>query len=328
MISIIIPIYNAEKSLAICIDSVLKQTYKNFELILVNDGSKDSSGAICKRYATSDSRIVYIEKGNAGVGAARNVGIEVAKGEWICFIDSDDEVTPDYLEAFDLDHNTADLTISGIDFINCATGDSFRKIKYGNRFIHLPENKRALIDILFSGYPFAKAFRRDLIGNLRFPTDIMFHEDHVFIFEYLRKVINIQLVDKATYLYKIDYSSNSLSKKRHSWDALNKSSEYLFDSLKKIIDMYSYSKNDLKEVYSFCYEPKISAIYSLYETKTRYSDRIDTLRKILFGERCMTNYYFPEKRKGKLIKNVVTHLPLPIIDLFFKLVNLYQSRPK
>ena len=97
-ISIIIHIYNASVYLKRCIDSVLKQTYQNFELILVNDGSNDDSGEICQHYAEKNSNIKYISKNNGGVSSARNIGFEHSCGDFICFIDADDWLEPIYIE--------------------------------------------------------------------------------------------------------------------------------------------------------------------------------------------------------------------------------------
>ena len=92
MISVIIPVYNVEKYLARCIDSVLRQTYHNFEIILVDDGTPDRSGEICDEYAAKDARISVIHKENGGLSSARNAGIEAAKGQWLQFVDSDDYI--------------------------------------------------------------------------------------------------------------------------------------------------------------------------------------------------------------------------------------------
>ena len=99
LISIIVPIYNVENYLRQCLDSIMGQTYKNFECLLINDGSPDHSADICREYVSKDSRFRYFEKENGGVSSARNLGIEYSKGEYITFIDSDDWVDSDYLEA-------------------------------------------------------------------------------------------------------------------------------------------------------------------------------------------------------------------------------------
>ena len=118
-ISIVIPVYNVHQFLDDCINSVLGQTYKDFELILVNDGSTDRSLEICRKYADADSRVVVIDKPNGGVGSTRNVGIDASRGQWITFIDSDDRVAWDYLESMAgaISDNT-DFVQSGIKFFD------------------------------------------------------------------------------------------------------------------------------------------------------------------------------------------------------------------
>lgn len=96
-ISIIVPVYNVEKYLARCIDSILEQTFSDFECLLIDDGSPDCSGALCDEYAHKDNRIHVIHQKNAGVSAARNRGLDAARGEWICFVDSDDWCAKDML---------------------------------------------------------------------------------------------------------------------------------------------------------------------------------------------------------------------------------------
>ena len=93
LISVIVPVYNVEKYLEACIDSILQQTYEKIEIILVDDGSTDSCGKICDEYASKDSRLKVLHKGNGGLSSARNAGIKVATGEWITFIDSDDYIS-------------------------------------------------------------------------------------------------------------------------------------------------------------------------------------------------------------------------------------------
>ena len=96
LISIIVPIYNVEKYLRQCLESISEQTYKNFECLLINDGSPDNSAEICREYVEKDARFRYFEKENGGLASARNLGIKYSKGKYISFIDSDDWVEPDY----------------------------------------------------------------------------------------------------------------------------------------------------------------------------------------------------------------------------------------
>ena len=99
LVSIVIPVYNAENNIKVCLNSIIKQTYKNIEIICINDGSKDSSEKIIKEYKKKDSRIILINKPNSGVSDTRNLGIETSKGEYIMFIDADDYISEDYIES-------------------------------------------------------------------------------------------------------------------------------------------------------------------------------------------------------------------------------------
>ena len=115
-ISIIVPVYNVEKLLSKCVDSILNQNFKDFELLLIDDGSKDKSGLICEEYAKKDSRISVYHKTNGGLSSARNYGIEHALGEFITFIDSDDYVDKSMLEILynNMIENDVDLSITGV----------------------------------------------------------------------------------------------------------------------------------------------------------------------------------------------------------------------
>ena len=183
VISVIIPVYNVEKYIRQCVDSVLEQSYKDFELILVDDGSPDNCPRICDEYARKDSRVHVIHQMNSGVSAARNKGIEHAKGEWISFIDSDDWVDIDYLEKFELDKDDADLIIQGLEYYDNRNGQYFKQIKVADCILSGTDSKKLVADnnVLGSGYPVAKAYRKFIIDKgVRFDTSISYHEDHIF----------------------------------------------------------------------------------------------------------------------------------------------------
>lgn len=119
LISVIIPVYNNENCLHRCVDSILIQTYTDFELLLINDGSKDSSGSICDEYSVIDKRVHVFHKENGGASSARNIGLENAKGEWITFCDSDDFVDSDWLMNFIENSNgNCDLVVQTIKILN------------------------------------------------------------------------------------------------------------------------------------------------------------------------------------------------------------------
>lgn len=215
LISVIIPIYNAEKYLEKCIESILIQTHKDFELILVDDGSKDNSGRICDEYAKKDSRIRVIHKKNAGVSTARNTGIESAKGEFIAFVDSDDWLQKNSLEILykEIKAQNADLVAGAFERI-VRQGRQRHNIKsklyYGDE---IAENITDLISCL-AGTVWAKLFRRDIIlnENLRFIPEIPSCEDSVFLMTYLQFCEKITLKDEIVYTYNCMVLSSAVHK--------------------------------------------------------------------------------------------------------------------
>lgn len=198
MISIIVPIYNSEKTLTRCLDSIFCQTYQDFELILVDDGSQDTSSSIIKQYAANHNHIVAIHKDNGGVSSARNMGLEVCNGEYICFVDSDDYLEPDYLEDLYncLSNNDTDLAL-------CLISSSITKVSTSNTFYNSKDD--IIISILNNDYhnagPYNKLFRKDLIGSLRFEEDIFLGEDTLFCVEYAKKCKSAIRINKVLYHY-------------------------------------------------------------------------------------------------------------------------------
>ena len=205
-VSIIVPLFNAEKFAKRCIESVLMQTFKNYELILIDDGSKDKTGEICDKYAEKDTRIKVIHKNNGGVSSARNTGLDMAKGEWITFLDADDWIEPNFLLIVDNNSNDS------IDWIFAQwrtiwdnglpneINNYEQEILFNNwEEIKKIWDKMANMDICRC--PWGKFFRRSVIESykLRFDNSLKYGEDTVFNYEYL---INI----KGLSLCKKDYS--------------------------------------------------------------------------------------------------------------------------
>lgn len=202
-ISIIVPVYKVEEYLPACIRSILRQTYRDFELILVDDGSPDRCGEICDEFAKQDERIRVIHQENGGVSRARNTGMDHAIGEWITFVDSDDLITPRYLASFDLhDNGETDLIVQGLRYLQ--KGKLYNKTIFPNRKAPIREllNKK-LTD--FRG-PYCKLFRRNIIQSHRlyFPEDIPHCEDAIFYYQYLLIIEDIKTVKSARYLYRHD----------------------------------------------------------------------------------------------------------------------------
>lgn len=330
MISVIIPVYNVELYLPQCVESVLNQSYQNFELILVDDGSSDNSPAICDEYSKKDARVRVVHQKNTGVSAARNFGIEQSRGEWLTFIDSDDFVENDYLERFDVEKNNADLIIQGLEYFDNRTRIYFKQVIVDN--IILPKDGLKTIvaknKLLHSGYPVAKAYKRNLLidNNIRFNQNISFHEDHIFVLQAMNAANGVRFVDSVAYKYRYFHSANSLSMKRHSWEQLNEASEGMLTCLEEMKDRFLEENSSYcKSVYTFAYEPKVNAVYQLYADKKNRKGREFQFKQVI-KKKQVKEFFFPNDKKGKLIKAVILYLPFAIIDKFFRLVVFYQSR--
>lgn len=193
VISIIIPVYNSEGFLNKCLDSVLSQSFSEWECILVDDGSKDSSGIICDEYASRDSRFHVIHKENGGVSSARNRGIDEATGEWMFFSDSDDALEKDALRLL-IGHTSddIDLVMGGYVVESHFGGIKATAIKEADKLITVEQALTEMYlptDFSYQGYLWCKLFRTSLVKRfpLKFDPAIYFNEDRLFIVEYLCK---------------------------------------------------------------------------------------------------------------------------------------------
>lgn len=203
LISIIIPVYNCEAYLRDCVASILCQTYPYFELILVDGGGKDKSGAICDELAATDKRIKVIHKANEGVSIARNRGIELSSGKWLAFIDSDDTITPDYLEKLHqltIQEPEANLFLCNMSDIY---GDGIpRKRSISRNLTGLLKQDYLPLHQLLIG-PVIKLYKRSLVieKSICFPAGISCGEDELFNFQYYRYVDKYAFLDEGLYHY-------------------------------------------------------------------------------------------------------------------------------
>lgn len=218
-ISVIVPIYNSEKYISKCIESILKQSYSNFELILVDDGSLDNSLFICKNYER-DKRVKIIQQDNQGVSKARNIGISIATGEWITFIDSDDEIEENMLDTM-----VQELKDEEIDFI--FTG--FKKFYFSEKGLKKQEKYSCNSKIMYikdffnniSLYlencllqgPCEKLFKKEILNkyNIFFPEDMSYGEDTYFVYDYLKYINKISCINQMFYHYNVYEKKDSLN---------------------------------------------------------------------------------------------------------------------
>ena len=223
LLSVIVPVYNVENYLPTCIDSIVSQTFSDIELILVDDGSKDSSGAICDEYALKDNRIKVIHSKNAGVAEARNVGLNNSSAPYITFIDSDDYVPLNYLETLVNEMDDVDFLVA--EHVKCKRNEINSVIIHSIRqrvaICHEDDfqNLFPVIDNGFLGQPYAKIFSRKILNehNIRFRK--IQSEDEIFVFDYLQYAKSIKKIDYKGYYYI--QNENSLSQRHTTLTEMN-----------------------------------------------------------------------------------------------------------
>ena len=233
LVSIIIPVYNAERTLCKCLDSILEQDFNNYEIILVNDGSKDSSLDICNEYGSKHHNISVINQNNAGVSSARNAGLDVAKGDWITFIDSDDYIEDGFFNCLDTYNedliilNSRNLSPTG-DMSDSLFSKTNKQLHEKSGITHFISNN--IDNTLFRG-PCAKFYKKGLIKDIRFDTKMKVGEDSHFVFRYLCNIKSIQyLGNKAHYVIRLSGQESNVK--------YSSSIDYCIDSLRKLFQAY------------------------------------------------------------------------------------------
>ena len=326
VVSVIVPVYNVEKYLSDCIDSILAQKYENFELLLIDDGSRDNSGKICDKYASADSRIRVFHKVNDGVGSARNMGIDNARGKWIVFIDADDKVKENYLDSFFVhSHNLSERTVVyqiGYVLRNTPGEDSSQLSNY-KRSIYKDDE---LINFLFENNCFLKKdgssyctlFNLNVLkqNEIRFLDHNSAYEDVVFNLRYVAYMDEVVLVNCFEYIYYRRWQEQSLSKKRHPFSQYIESFQYGMSSLDLFINRHSIEKEYMKDcLFEFVYGIGLTSWSSLFHLQRKISkEEILYLRK---------NLIVP-KVKLHSVQNRILLLPYKLpLPLSYFLVNIY-----
>ena len=216
LISIIIPCFNAEKTLEKCLESVVQQSYANLEIIIIDDGSTDETSLIYNKFQSNDERILVLKQQNSGVSKARNTGVKAATGDYICFVDSDDWAELNYCsELYSLlVGENADISIVEASYEDengnmlCSKPTSEEKIFDGNRALVL-----LLEDREIQSHPWGKLFKADLLKNVHFPENLKCFEDYSTLFKIFNKAVKVVKSNEKLYHYiqREDSLSHNLS---------------------------------------------------------------------------------------------------------------------
>ncbi len=285
MISLIIPVYHVEQVLPRCLDSVMLQSYKDFECILVDDGSPDGSGAICDAYALKDSRFRVIHKENCGVSAARNTGLDAAKGTYLAFSDSDDALHPDYLKALCEVHDSFDIVTAGAQIIH----DDGR-IQYGlpayDEEVVIMDIKSILncVDRKALNSVWGKRYKRSMIeeNKIRFDEGISLGEDTLFNANYICHCKSLKYIPNYYYIYYRYEDTGTKTLSTFHADYVEK----LSAANRKICDVLKACVPDIEE--SDVWKTRVFSVY--------YAGIWDTLRGgYSYRETC------------KMLRNIMKH---------------------
>ncbi len=235
-VSVIIPVYNAESYLEKCLNSIMDQTYKNIEIIIVNDGSEDGSEKIIVSKMKEDTRIHYISKSNQGVSAARNEGISRAKGDYLVFIDADDYVDSQFISNLVSLINNTEMGTCGYCRIN-RFGEVAEKTDENLGYKEL-SREDFLVSLfqseIYQGYIWNKIFITEIVKkyNIKFDVNIFYNEDRLFIFEYLLRISKVGCLGEPLYFY-LENNSGAMGKLN---DRITKKSLTEFDAFRQMLD--------------------------------------------------------------------------------------------
>lgn len=325
IVSIIVPIYNAQDYLRNCIESIINQTYKELEIILVNDGSSDSSLSLCNHYKSLDKRIIVIDKKNSGVANARNCGIRNSNGKYIHFVDADDELESNMIEVLVhlLEKNNADFSICGYKRIMNPSGSNiktYENIRYSGNIRNYFEDLDVLLKRGLIQGPCWKLFISKIIkdNNLIFPADYSFGEDTVFVYKYLEFCSEISSTNECLYIYN-NYRDGGLS------NAVRDDKCDLYIYLYTLLYELMYKKGcKINSKLAKSYIGSIIATISeFYQVKPNYprKKRYQVIKRICtnLNSRKLLSYYNGNEFKYKLTKDLLLLNKYKTLDLLFYL---------
>lgn len=333
LISVIIPCYNAEKTLSECLNSILTQSYLNLEVILINDGSTDDSLQLAIAYAQKDERLKIFTQTNQGVSKARNLGLEKASGIYMCCLDSDDTVTKDYVahlfEGINAD-NANGLVIQNLNY--SATENSFTK-EFQDSLIHKNEYYKvfSIHKIELYGFNCGKLFNLNILKkhNIQYNYDISVSEDLLFMLEYMMYIDYIHFIPGKDYYY-IENPYNLYTYKFASF----KSEYLLFEKYTELLgqlgEKYNMNDQDLLHAYKSGADILMRTLYAHYRVnnelvskKKRYED----IEKILLKwNYFLKKYYQPNGIKERISFFLLNNKFITLFDRYRMLIRHSQEK--
>jgi len=320
-LSVVVPVYQEENYLNQCIDSILDQTFPEFELLLINDGSKDRSGEICDSYAAQDLRVRVFHKENGGVSSARNLGLKEAKGDWITFIDSDDWVEKEYL--FNL------MTYRDYDLVVCSyhkfgglkleNSPSYPDISYKGRTC-IGEKMETYFDCATFGALWCKLFKTSILisNRIYFDPKISSGEDTLWVFQYFFFINSLKTISFAGYNYR-QSENNHLSHLALSHEAVNYTLPKLITRLRHLEERFEADLSFLR--YGLIVEMlhkhmKLFFGLNINEIKINMANLTTPLFSLLWRDR----EYVLKGERRKLFDWLILHRQFLLLAIYIKMI--------
>lgn len=298
LVTIIVPIYNVEKYLKECIESIINQTYKNLEIILVNDGSTDDSLKICMDYKEKDKRIVIINKINGGLSDARNKGIDAANGKYICFVDSDDYISSTYVELLynEARKNNTDIVLCGIKNVN-----DEKKIlsEYGYKKNIVKSGKELLFDYYQENgveviVAWNKLYKRELFNTYRYNVGKI-HEDEFLTYKILYNLDKVSIISDKLYYYR--KNDTSIVNKKFNLKRLD-----LIEALEN--RMTFFKENSENKLYILTVELYVWVLKDFYVKTKRYIDNSKNIQNNIIKKYKKIKKQFLKSKEITKIKKI------------------------
>lgn len=248
LVSVIIPAYNSDKTIFKCINSVAKQSYSNLEIIIINDGSTDSTEEICLKYKNIDDRVKYTKISNSGVSIARNTGINLSKGKYIIFLDSDDFFMPDAIQELVDKIEKTELVVGNFCYISNDGVPIIKDYIFEKEGIisvndYIGYFSKYYLDVVL-GSNWNKLYLSQIIkdNNLCFENNEIYAEDYIFNLNYLYYVNRVYITKKIINCYRVD-TTNSLSKVTHTCNQIRDRNNLIYSKINTLCELYEIQKD-------------------------------------------------------------------------------------
>lgn len=322
LVSVVIPVYNIEKYIQRCVESILRQNYKEFEIVLIDDGSTDNSGRICDMLASTSDKIRVFHKENQGVSIARNLGLSEAIGDYITFVDSDDYVSPQYIEHLVNGAKQESCGLVQAGFIAKRT-TSQEEVKCIDKETLTEDGE--IIFKKIRGFVCSKLFLRDVIitHGIEFSPELTLAEDLCFVLDYIYHIRKVRFIEATDYYYNI--RDGSASKKIHKFTNLYTQIVKEYNLVLRLYEKWPKAHVGFEYRQTLLAKSVFNLLSNLYQYNTKecimgfLSDFPDKYTNLL-------EYYPQDKLLNRFVARLAYKHHWKILNVIFKLKKLYRNR--